>query len=106
MGDADDLLPRYAWYVANAQEQLHPVGLLRPNDLGLFDMHGNVWEWGQDKESQREDVDGIVDNRSWRRLHGGAVGQAALSLRSAQNYAVEPDFGNVDLGFRPARTQR
>jgi serine/threonine protein kinase/formylglycine-generating enzyme required for sulfatase activity len=104
MGDGDDVLPRYAWYVANASERSHPVGSLRPNDLGLFDLHGNVWEWCQDKESDHQGIEGVVDDRGHRALHGGACGQASLSLRCAQSYGIEPSFRNVDLGFRPART--
>src|SRR5262249_6849731 len=44
-GQADDLIGKYAWYRSNAQERSYPTGLLRPNALGLFDMHGNAWEW-------------------------------------------------------------
>jgi formylglycine-generating enzyme required for sulfatase activity len=44
-----DLVGKYAWYSGNSAGQSHPVGTLRPNDLGLFDLHGNVWEWCQDR---------------------------------------------------------
>jgi len=47
-GEADDLLGKYAWFGANSLGRSHPVGNLKPNDLGLFDMHGNNWEWCQD----------------------------------------------------------
>jgi formylglycine-generating enzyme required for sulfatase activity len=47
-GSSVELLPRYAWYAANSQERAWPVGQKRPNDLGLFDMHGNLWTWAQD----------------------------------------------------------
>jgi eukaryotic-like serine/threonine-protein kinase len=42
-GETEELLPRYAWYVTNSQDRTWPVGSKKPNDLGLFDMHGNVW---------------------------------------------------------------
>jgi formylglycine-generating enzyme required for sulfatase activity len=48
-GAAEELLPRYAWYIGNAHEQAWPVGQKKPNDFGLFDMHGNVWVWCQDR---------------------------------------------------------
>src|SRR5262249_23739273 len=47
-GRSVELLPRYAWFLDNSQDQAWPVGQKRPNDLGLFDMHGNVWNWVAD----------------------------------------------------------
>ncbi|HQU47261.1 MAG TPA: formylglycine-generating enzyme family protein, partial [Pirellulales bacterium] len=47
-GNAPELLSKYAWYYANSEEQRHAAGLLKPNDWGLFDVYGNVWEWCHD----------------------------------------------------------
>jgi formylglycine-generating enzyme required for sulfatase activity len=44
-GETDDLLPKYAWYSGNSQQTTWPVGLLKPNDFGLFDVQGNVTNW-------------------------------------------------------------
>ena len=47
-GETDELLPKYAWYNKNSQEKTWPVGSLKPNDLGLFDVQGNVFTWCQE----------------------------------------------------------
>ncbi len=47
-GLSDTLLAQYAWYEANGQNRTWPVGSLKPNDFGLFDMHGNAWDWCDD----------------------------------------------------------
>src|SRR5262249_922492 len=48
-GEVEELLPKYAWFYDNSLRRSHPVATLRPNDLGLFDMHGNTMEWCRDK---------------------------------------------------------
>ncbi len=47
-GRSEELLPRYGWYQKNAEERAWPVGRLRPNDLGLFDILVNAMEWVED----------------------------------------------------------
>jgi formylglycine-generating enzyme required for sulfatase activity len=111
MGDAEDLLPRYAWYVGNpkAGGQSHPVGSLRPDDWGLFDLHGNAWEWCHDRYDKvaggKRDKEDISDKyrRLWR---GGSFDVGALIARSAYRYYHAPASRHAFIGFRPARTHR
>ena len=48
-GEPWELLEKYGWYNKNSPNRTQPVGSLKPNDLGLFDLHGNIWEWCQDR---------------------------------------------------------
>src|SRR5262249_23382055 len=48
-GSAAALLKEYAWYQASANDAARPVGLLKPNDAGLFDVYGNAVEWCQER---------------------------------------------------------
>jgi formylglycine-generating enzyme required for sulfatase activity len=111
-GDAMDLLARYAWFDGNSLGQSHPVGTRRPNDWGLHDLHGNAWEWCQDRRVEKpsreigdkKDIVGIKDQES-RLLRGGAFGYAMVT-RSAVRHGSPPAVRNYDFGFRPARTYR
>jgi formylglycine-generating enzyme required for sulfatase activity len=70
-GSSVELLPRYAWYLGNARDRSWPVGQKRPNDLGLFDLHGNVWNWVADPGyvyPQGTGGGAIIDNED---LYGG-----------------------------------
>ena len=105
----------YAWYSKNSDEKTHPVGEKKPNDLGLYDMSGNVMEWVQDwyrkdyyKNSPKDDPIGPESGvKGWiygaqRVLRGGSWVNAPELIRAADRYRVEPADWNDDCGFRLA----
>jgi formylglycine-generating enzyme required for sulfatase activity len=114
-GSSEALLVRYAWYLGNAGDRTWPVGQKRPNDLGLFDMHGNVFQWCQvaakfyepgppgqpaeDKEDSRE-----IKVSASLVLRGGSFHSLASNIRSASRYPQPPTFRSNTAGMRVART--
>jgi serine/threonine protein kinase/formylglycine-generating enzyme required for sulfatase activity len=108
-GSDPDLLVYYAWYVLNANGRMHPVGSLKPNGLGLFDVHGNAWQWCQDVYDQdKKDNKGNleINNKQSRVLRGTAFFNDAGYARSAYRVGVGPaNWVNYE-GFRVARTYR
>jgi formylglycine-generating enzyme required for sulfatase activity len=110
-GRSDVLLGQYAWNLRNAGERTHPVGRLRPNDFGLFDMLGNAGEWCQDVyrvypgEDTVEDTEEIIQFDSPSRvMRGGAFDKPGASLRSARRMADPSVSRIVTVGLRVART--
>jgi hypothetical protein len=108
-GDSEAMLENYACYQKNSDGKMFSVGRLKPNDFGLFDMHGNVFEWCQDvyrsegiTEEKVEDLT-VTDNES-RVLRGGSFLYNAVYLRSAYRILDLPDVRDDDIGFRVART--
>jgi formylglycine-generating enzyme required for sulfatase activity len=116
-GSSEELLREYAWYAGNTfAERSWPVGQLKPNDLGLFDVYGNVWEWIHDQwkpyptdssseiRVDIEDVVPIVSAQYKRPRRGGSYSYEAPYLRSAHRGAYVPDERRDSVGFRIART--
>jgi formylglycine-generating enzyme required for sulfatase activity len=108
-GETEALLPKFAWLLRNSQEQTWPVGSLKPNDLGLFDMQGNVWTWCQEsyrayKGNEDEEDVLTIDPTQARVARGGSFWDQAGSGRSANRNGVLPSFRNNNVGLRPART--
>jgi serine/threonine protein kinase/formylglycine-generating enzyme required for sulfatase activity len=104
MGEAEDLLPKYAWCAVNSSGRSHPVGRLRPNDFGLFDLHGNVEEWCHDGSGERPaDAEALVGIRD-RILCGGAFPNLPFDVRAASRSERAPTEGVGLFGFRTART--
>ncbi|MBD5361280.1 MAG: formylglycine-generating enzyme family protein [Bacteroides sp.] len=84
-------LYRVAWYTENSGQMTHPVGQKMPNELGIFDMSGNVWEWCSD----------LYDSSS-RVNRGGGWSCNASGCRVASRDNNAPGNRGSDLGFRLA----
>jgi len=108
-GDDEAELEQYAWYSANSINRVHPVGLKAPNAFGVFDMHGNVWEWVED--CYHDDYEGApVDGGAWtagscgtRVVRGGSWNNSPALLRAAKRLGATTVDRNYILVFRVGR---
>ena len=103
--DAGWNLVNYAWFDDNSSSSTHPVGQLRPNPWGLFDMYGNVAEWCQD--AWHPSYEGApTDGTAWagkdqdRVLRGGDWDKGPSETRSYSRYGEEAKKGTKTGGFR------
>jgi formylglycine-generating enzyme required for sulfatase activity len=110
-GDSESQLDSFGWYITNSESKTHTVAQKIPNAFGLFDMHGNVWEWVED--CWHDNYNGApADGGAWTRacsggsqvLRGGSWFNGPTILRSAIRNWHTSDIQYYGGGFRLART--
>ncbi|MBL8819110.1 MAG: protein kinase [Planctomyces sp.] len=114
-GHCIELMPQYVWYAENSNEQALIIpGTLKPNDLGLFDIFGNVLEWCIDPYKGRPAASNDVvpdsereltaDAEGWRVLRGGNLYAEESSVRATDLWTFRPITSDGHYGLRLART--
>jgi formylglycine-generating enzyme required for sulfatase activity len=103
-GDDASLADNYAWHRANAwdvgEQYAHTVGTKLPSLWGLYDMHGNVWEWCQDGYGSADDIGGASCI-----LRGGSYGTSAVAIRSAARCSARTEARYSFIGVRLLRQE-
>ena len=98
-----------AWYQGNSGNKTHVVGTKSPNELGLYDMSGNVWEWCQDRYGSYSGASQTnptgASSGSNRVLRGGCCGRSAWYCRSSLRIIGTPDGRNDGFGLRLVLSQ-
>lgn len=104
-------LDESAWYRDNSSDKTHPVGLKKPNSLGLYDMGGNVNEWVADiygenyyKASPKDNPKGPESGEA-RILRGGSWFCSSEDTRASDRVSSTPDSADFDFGFRCAKSK-
>jgi formylglycine-generating enzyme required for sulfatase activity len=109
-GDDVERLQEYVWYAENSSYRTHPVGQLKPNTCGLYDMLGSIWEWCQDiyshdAYSKHQRYNPIYMSGGSRRVfRGGGWHDGQRDVRCASRNFHSPTDRHSDVGLRLVRT--
>ena len=109
LGDGESALDRVGWYARNSMENTHPVGQKTQNTWGLYDTHGNVWEWCNDWYGKNAYTTNGNNNPTGPKsgsdkvLRGGSWIDGPKDCRSAKRRSYDPNDDYSDIGFRIAR---
>ncbi len=107
--DNGTYLDDFAWYCSSSDYQTHGVGLVDPNPWGLYDVHGNVFDWCQDWWSDGPGSKAQTDpwgpvSGSYRITRGGAWTSYPKYTRFSYRYMSDPTVHHHDVGVRLARS--
>jgi len=94
-----------AWYKNNSLDRSEPVGQKKPNQLDIYDMSGNIWEWCQDyfhRDTSKIPKDGspCLEKSTDRVLRGGCFHNWAVHCTATKRYEIMPEYKDPCIGFR------
>jgi len=109
-GNDESELGDYAWYEDNSGDNTHNVGQKKPNPWGLYDMHGNVWEWTQDRyhdsySGAPTDGSAWEGNSSYRVIRGGSYDDSKRDCWLTNRNYLSNIFHSSYTGFRLVKTK-
>jgi formylglycine-generating enzyme required for sulfatase activity len=90
-GDDEKELDRYCWYSDNSRYKTHEVGEREPNKMGIYDLHGNVWEWCSDNYKKEP---------NHKIVKGGAYDSSANDTQISVTGSADKNRGYNNIGFR------